>query len=150
MNTYAVTKEDFIKFNNAKELFRELYNVCLLFKETDHYYYCYCRRLRSQVVKCSLCKFSVIFNDKSHERFLITHRNKPEKLQEIVDIYWNFVKQIQKEDKSALEFFNKEYVWTFRDYRSHIDMRSTLDEIIEHNEELISSNGLEKFLDNFV
>ena len=35
-------------------------------------------------------------------------------------------------------------------YRNHIDMRSTLDEIIEHNEELITSNGLQKFLDNFV
>ena len=29
-------------------------------------------------------------------------------------------------------------------------MRSTLDEIIEHNEELITSNGLQKILDNFV
>ena len=150
MNVYATSKQDFVKFNNARELFKELYNVCLLFKETDHYYYCHCRKLRSQFVKCSLCKFGDIFDDKSYERFLITYRNEPEKLQKVVDIYWNFVQNIKKEDQSALDYFNKEYVWTFRDYRNHVDMRSTLDEIIEHNEELITSNGLQKILDNFV
>ena len=150
MNVYATTKQDFIKFNNVRELFRELYNICLLFKETEHWYYCNCRKLRPNRIKCTLCKFDDAFDDKSYERFLITHRNNPEKLQKIVDIYWNFIQQIKKEDQSALDFFNKEYVWTFRDYRQHIDLRSTLDEIIEHNEELISSNGLEKFLENFV
>ena len=150
MNVYATTKQDFVKFNNTKELFKELYNVCLLFKETDHYYYCYCRRLRSQTVKCTLCKFDDAFDDKSYEKYLITYRSNSEKLQKVVNIYWNFVQQIKKEDQSALDFFNKEYVWTFRNCRNHIDMRSTLDEIIERNEELITSNRLEKFLDNFV
>ena len=150
MNVYATTKQDFIKFNNVRELFRELYNICLLFKETEQWYYCNCQKLRPNRIKCTLCKFDDAFDDKSYERFLITHRNNPEKLQKIVDIYWNFIQQIKKEDQSALDFFNKEYVWTFRDYRQHIDLRSTLDEIIEHNEELISSNELEKFLENFV
>ena len=150
MNVHATTKQDFIKFDNAKELFRELYNVCLLFKETDHFYYCYCRTTRSQIVKCNLCKFDDLFDNKSHERFLLTHRNDMDKLQTYVDIYWQFVQKISKEDKNALNFLNQDYVWSFRDYRNQISMRSTIEEIIEHNEELISANGLEIFLKNFV
>ena len=150
MNVHATTKQDFIKFDNAKELFRELYNVCLLFKETDHFYYCYCRTTRSQIVKCNLCKFDDLFDNKSHERFLLTHRNDMDKLETYVDIYWQFVQKISKEDKNALNFLNQDYVWSFRDYRNQISMRSTIEEIIEHNEELISANGLEIFLKNFV
>ena len=150
MNVHATTKQDFIKFDNAKELFRELYNVCLLFKETDHFYYCYCRTTRSQIVKCNLCKFDDLFDNKSHERFLLTHRNDMDKLQTYVDIYWQFVQKISKEDKNALNFLNQDYVWSFRDYRNQISMRSTIEEIIEHNEELISANGLEIFFKNFV
>ena len=150
MNVHATTKQDFIKFDNAKELFRELCNVCLLFKETDHFYYCYCRTTRSQIVKCNLCKFDDLFDNKSHERFLLTHRNDMDKLQTYVDIYWQFVQKISKEDKNALNFLNQDYVWSFRDYRNQISMRSTIEEIIEHNEELISANGLEIFLKNFV
>lgn len=150
MNVHATTKHDFIKFANAKELFRELYNVCLLFKEKDHFYYCYCRTTRSQIVKCNLCKFDDLFDDKSYEKFLLTHRNDIEKLQTVVDIYWEFIQKISKEHRTALDFLNQDYVWTFRDYRNHIEMRSELNEIIEHNEELISANGLEKFLEVFV
>lgn len=97
-----------------------------------------------------MCKFDDAFDDKSYEKFLLTHRKDQEKLQQIVDVYWNFIQKIQKEDRSALDFFNKEYVWTFRDYRQGIDMRSTLDEVIEHNEELITSNGLDTFLEIFL
>ena len=97
-----------------------------------------------------MCKFEDEFDDKSYEKFLITNRNNEEKLQQVVDIYWNFIQEIKKEDQSALDFFNKEYVWTFRDYRQGVDIRSTLDEIIEHNEELITSNGLAKFLEHYV
>ena len=150
MNVYAKTKEEFIKFNNSGELFKELYNVCMLFKNSDHWFYCSCKKLRSAFIKCSLCKFDDIFDDKSKEKYLITHRHDAHKLQEVVDIYWTFMQKIQKEDQSALDFFKKEYVWTYRDYRNHIDMRSDLDEIIDSNEEIISSNGLDNFLKHYV
>ena len=101
-------------------------------------------------MKCNLCKFDDLFEDKSHERFLLTHRNDVEKLQTYVDIYWQFVQKISEEDKNALDFLNQDYVWKFRDYRNHIEMSSDIDEIIEHNEEVISANGLEKFLEVFV
>ena len=81
---------------------------------------------------------------------MITYRHDTEKLQKIVDLYWSFVQHVQKQDPSALNFFNKEYVWTYRDYRNHIDMRSDLDEIIDSNEEIINSSGLDNFFKNFI
>ena len=150
MNAYAKTKEEFIKFNNSKELFKELYNVCMLFKNSDHWYYCNCRNLRSQKIKCELCKFDDIFDDKLKEKYLITYRDDIEKLKTIVDIYWSHIQKIQKQDPSALDFFNKEYVWTFKDYRNCIDIRCELDEIIKHNEEIINSSGIDHFLKHYI
>ena len=150
MNVYAKTKQEFIKFNNARELFKELYNVCMLFKNSDHWYYCNCRNLRSRNIKCTLCRFDDSFDDKFNERFMITYRNDVEKLQKLVDIYWSFVRKLQQEDPSALNFFEKEYVWTFRDYRQGIDLRSELDQIIDSNEEIINSSGLQHFLKHYI
>ena len=150
MNAYAKTKEEFIKFNNSKELFKELYNVCMLFKNSDHWYYCSCRNLRSQKIKCELCKFDDSFDDKFKEKYMITYRHNIEKLQELVDTYWYHIVKIQKQDPSALDFFNKEYVWTFRDYRNCIDIRCELDEIITHNEEIINSSGIDHFLKHYI
>ena len=150
MNVYAKTKQEFIKYNNARELFKELYNVTMLFKNSDHWYYCYCRNLRAQKIKCGLCKFDDCFNDKYKEKFMITYRNDVEKLQEIVDIYWSYVQKIKEQDESALDFFCKEYVWTFRDYRQCIDSRSELDQIIDSNEEIINKHGLTYFFKHYI
>ena len=150
MNVYAKTKQEFIKYNNARELFKELYNVTMLFKNSDHWYYCYCRNLRAQKIKCGLCKFDDCFNDKSKEKFMIKYRNDVEKLQEIVDIYWSYVQKIKEQDESALDFFCKEYVWTFRDYRQCIDSRSELDQIIDSNEEIINKHGLTYFFKHYI
>ena len=80
---------------------------------------------------------------------MISYRNDEEKLLKTVDEYWVFICNIKKEDATALDFFNKEYMWTFRDYRQGIDIRTTLNEIIEDNEDLIKRNGLENFLKAF-
>lgn len=146
MNLHALEKKDFIKYNNVKQLFKELFNICKLF-EADHFYYCYCHR--SKTPECALCKFSKFFENKSVEKYLISYRNDEEKLLKTVDEYWVFICNIKKEDATALDFFNKEYMWTFRDYRQGIDIRTTLNEIIEDNEGLIKRNGLENFLKAF-
>ena len=150
MNAYAKTKQEFITFSNARELFKQLYNVCMLFKNTDHWYYCNCRNLRSGKVKCTLCRFEDSFDDKSKEKYMINYRHDVEKLQKIVDIYWSFVQQLQKEDPSALDFFNKEYVWTFRDYKNGTESRCDLDQIIDSNEEIITSSGLQHFFKHYI
>ena len=109
MNVYASDKQNFIKYDSVKQLFKELYNVCLIFKDNSNYY-CYCRNLCNQTIKCGICKFEDAFDDKSYEKCLITYRHNEEKLQQVVDVYWNFIQKIKKEDQSALDFFNKEYV----------------------------------------
>ena len=81
---------------------------------------------------------------------MITYRNDEEKLQEIVSIYWSFVRKIQQEDASALDFFCKEYVWTYRDYKQGIYSRCELDEIIESNEEIINKHGLTYFFKHYI
>ena len=150
MNAYAKTKQEFIKYDNARELFKELYNVMMLFKNTDHWYYCNCRNLRAQKIKCTLCKFDDCFDDKFKEKFMITYRNNVEKLEELRDIYWSFVRKIQQEDASALDFLCKEYVWTYRDYKQGIDSRCELDKIIESNEEMIKKHGLNYFFKHYI
>ena len=150
MNVYAKTKQEFIKFNNARELFKELYNVCMLFKNSDHWYYCYCRNLRSQNVKCELCKFDDSFDDRFKEKFMITYRHDVEKLQEIVTFYWSYIQKIQKQDPSALDFFNKEYSWSYRNYKEGIISSCTLDEIIDSNEEIITSSGIDHFFQHYI
>ena len=81
---------------------------------------------------------------------MITYRNNVEKLQEIVDIYWSYVQKLQQEDASALNFFTKEYVWTFRDYKQGIDSRCELDQIIESNEKIIAEHGLTYFFKHYI
>ena len=44
---------------------------------------------------------------------------------------------------NALDFFKKEYVWSFRDYRNGTDLSMTLQEIIDSTDELIRFNGKE-------
>ena len=147
MDVYAKTKEEFIKFNNSKEVFKELYNVCMLFKNSDHWYYCNCEKLK---VKCALCKFDQAFDDKSKEKYMVKYRDDVEKLQKLVDIYWSYIVSIQKEDATVLNFFNKEFVWAYRDYKNCIDYKCDLDEIIESNEEIINSSGLDHFFKHYI
>ena len=150
MNIYATSKENFITSENPQKVFRELCNLCLLLKNESVNYYCYCHRLRSKTVKCGLCKFSDALDDKCYDKFLLTHRQDLDKLKEIAETYWKFIQNIRKEDASALDFFNKNYSWNFRDYRQGLDLHCDLDQIIEHNEELITSNGLEFFFQHYV
>lgn len=147
MNVHAKTKEEFIIFNNAKELFKELYNVCMLFKNSDHWYYCNCQKLKS---KCALCQFDEKFDDKILEKYMVKHRHDVEKLQDLVAIYWTSVKKVQKEDPSTLDFFNKEYSWNHRDHRHCRYLSCDLEQIIQSNEEIINSSGLDHFFKHFI
>ena len=147
MNAYAKTKEEFIKFNNARELFKELYNVCMLFKNSDHWYYCNCQKLKS---KCALCQFDNKFDDKNLEKYMVKYRHDVEKLQDVVTIYWTSVRKVQKEDPDTLDFFNKEYIWSHRDHRHCRYLSCDLEQIIQSNEEIINSSGLDHFFKHFI
>ena len=44
---------------------------------------------------------------------------------------------------NALDFFKREYMWSFRDYRNGRDLSMTLQEFIDSTDELIRLNGEE-------
>ena len=44
---------------------------------------------------------------------------------------------------NALDYFKKEYVWSFRDYRNGTDLSMTLQGVIDSTDELIRLNGEE-------
>ena len=44
---------------------------------------------------------------------------------------------------NALDFFKREYIWSFRDYRNDRDLSMTLQEVIDSTDELIRLNGEE-------
>ena len=44
---------------------------------------------------------------------------------------------------NALDFFKKEYIWSFHDYRNGTDISMTLQEVIDSTNELIRLNGEE-------
>ena len=44
---------------------------------------------------------------------------------------------------NALDYFKKEYVWSFCDYRNGIDLSMTLQGVIDSTDELIRLNGEE-------
>ena len=94
------------------------------------------------VIYVNLVKY---FYDNGAEKYLLTYRNNEEKLLKVVDNYWVFICKIKKSDNTALDFFNKEYTWNFRDYRQGIDISMSLEEVIKSNNELIELNGLDQY-----
>ena len=44
------------------------------------------------------------------------------------------------EDKNSLDFFDNEYSWSMRDYRSYFYHSMTLTEIIENDKEFVKRN----------
>ena len=46
---------------------------------------------------------------------------------------------------SALDFFKKEYVWSFHDYRNGVELSTNLQEVIDSTDELIRLNGGEGY-----
>ena len=46
---------------------------------------------------------------------------------------------------SALDFFKKEYVWSFHDYRNGVELSINLHEVIDSADELIRLNGGEGY-----
>ena len=112
--------EDFLKFETAK-LHRELTNILLIATEESNYHYCYCR----QTNKCALCQLcSFLYASKEQkidcltpENFLQTFYNDRMKLEKFLNIISPFFKKTYSEDESSVEFFDKEYVWSLRNYQ---------------------------------
>ena len=142
MNVHASDKESFIPHDDVPKLFKELYNICKITEADGHFYYCYCNNKASE---CYLCKFSNFIYHNKIDEFVLVNRNNKEKLLELVDKVWYYVRKIRKEDTDALDFFNKRYSWNFKDYKNHIDISLPLEECIQNDIGLLERNGQEQY-----
>ena len=81
----------------------------------------------------------------SLEEFLIRNRNNEQNLLRLVDLFRPYFRKMRLFKLSALDFFNKEYVWSFRDYRNGVELSMNLQEVIDSTNELIRLNGEEGY-----
>ena len=149
-----VSKKHFIKYDNIEKLYYELSNIVHLAANTCHIFYCYCKETSCFCFtkrKCTLCKFCSLFftnngiDNMSLEEFLIRNRNNEQNLLHIVDLFWPYFRKMRLFKPSALDFFKKEYVWSFRDYRNGVELSMNLQEVIDSTNELIRLNGEEGY-----
>ena len=154
MNFNTVFKKNFIKYDNVKDLYFELSNIVQLAANTCHTFYCFCDKRGCFCFtrkKCTLCKFCSLFftnnglDNMSLEEFLIRNRNNEQSLLRLVDLFWPYFKKMRLFQPNALDFFKKEYAWSFGDYKNDTDLSMTLQEVIDSTDELIRLNGEEVF-----
>ena len=154
MNFNMVSKKAFIKYNNVEKSYYELSNIVHLTANICHIFYCYCKETSCFCFtkrKCTLCKFCSLFftnngiDKMSLEEFLIQNRNNEQNLLRLVDLFWHYFRKMRLFKPSALDFFKKEYVWSFRDYRNGIELSMNLQEVIDSTDELIKLNGEENY-----
>ena len=140
-------KHNFIRYNSTSELHKELTNILLLATEDSNFFYCYCDKFsetRSKCDLCALCEF--LFDDDNlmdglpPKKFLQLNYDNRVKLEEFASKISPFFKRIERNDRRALEFFDKEYVWTLKDYSSATYYSMTLTEIIENDKDLVKNN----------
>ena len=81
----------------------------------------------------------------SLEEFLIRNRNNEQNLLRLVHLFWPYFRKMRLFKPSALDFFKKEYVWSFRDYRNGVELSMNLQEVIDSTNELIGLNGEEGY-----
>ena len=152
MNFNAILKKNFIKYDNVEKLHFELANIVNLAANTDHIFYCYYKELIACCCikrKCTLCEFCSLFfsnhetNNMSIEELLLRNRKNETELLRLVDLFWPYLTKMRLFKPDALDFFKQEYKWSFRDYRNHMDLSMTLQEVIHSTEELIELNGEE-------
>ena len=140
-------KHNFIRYNSTSELHKELTNILLLATEDSNFFYCYCDKFsetRSKCDLCALCEF--LFDDDNlmdglpPKKFLQLNYDNRVKLEEFASKISPFFKRIERNDRRALEFFDKEYVWTLKDYSSATYYSMTLTKIIENDKDLVKNN----------
>ena len=154
MNFNTVFKKKFVKYDNVENLYFELSNTVQLAANPCHIFYCFCDKIGCFCFtrkKCALCKFCSLFftnnglDNMSLEELLIQNRNNEQNLLWLLDLFWPYFKKMRLFQPSALDFFKKEYVWSFRDYRNGTDLSMTLQELIDSTNELIRLNEEENF-----
>ena len=81
----------------------------------------------------------------SLEEFLIRNRNNEQDLLRLVDLFWPYLRKMRLFKPSVLDFFKKEYVWSFPNYKDGTVLSMNLQELIGSTDELIRLNGEEVY-----
>ena len=140
--------EEFLKFDTAK-LHRELTNILLIATEESNYHYCYCSQKNnsSKCALCRLCSFLYIRTDRSGfieglppKKFLQKFYKNRVKLVKFLNLILPFFKEMSSKDERTLEFFDKEYEWSLRNYQEGTYSTMTLDEIINSDKQFVKYN----------
>ena len=139
----------FLKFDSTSGLHKELTNIVLIATEECNGNYCFCNQTVFCcffVRKCALCNLcNKLYREDdfmdclSARKFLQNYDNR-EKFEKFVDLIWPFFKKMYYLDKRLLDFFDKEYVWSMRNYREGTFSRMTLTEIIDSDKEFVKNN----------
>ena len=140
--------EEFLKFDTAK-LHRELTNILLIATEESNYHYCYCSQ-KNNSSKCALCRLCSFLNvriDRSGfidglppKKFLQKFYNDRVKLVKFLNLILPFFKEMYSKDERSLEFFDKDYEWSLRNYQEGTYSTMTLDEIIDSDKQFVKNN----------
>ena len=135
--------EEFLKFDTAK-LHRELTNILLIATEESNHYCCYCRQT-SKCALCQLCSFPYATKEQKIDglppkKFLQKFYNVREKLEKFLNIISLFFEKMYSQDKRSVQFFNKEYSWSLRNYQEGTYLTMTLDEIIDSDKIFVRNN----------
>ena len=141
-------RKDFLKFESTTELHKELTNILLIATDESNYFYCYCNERR----KCNLYDLcSYLYGNENlmeglpPKKFLQLNYAKREKLENFVNRIFPFFVRMEYFDKRSLDFFNKEYVWSSKNYNDSTYSTLTLTEIIDNDKEFVKNNS--KFFD---
>ena len=74
------------------------------------------------------------------KKFLQKFYNDRAKLEKFLNIISPFFEKIYSEDERSVEFFDKEYVWSLRNYKEGTYSTMTLDEIIDSDKIFVHNN----------
>ena len=137
--------DKYITYNSTSELHRELTNILLISIEDNGSFYCYCGE---EFGTCGICVLAYFLLDPNHQnqidrhsprKFLAKNHNNREKLEFLASKMFFYFDKIEKDNKESLEFYQKEYSWSLRDYSTGETLSVDLDESIE-NEILRAEN----------
>ena len=139
--------DKYIFLNSTTELHEELTNILLLC--TEQYgddWYCYCRKEFAKCDLCNLIDFLIDIDDKnlmdglSPKKFLQFNFNNRFKLEEFSLKILPFFDAIKKNHPNSLEFFERRYHWSSRDYFSGKFLSLSLKEVIENEINFVKYN----------
>ena len=120
---FFVTGEKILKYKDASDLFKKLYNFSKMLTADQHFDHCYCNLTKNQCWLCHLCDYvrhSDIKND------LIRYRKQEDSL---IDIAYRFLYYIKRIKKDKLHDDDEKYVLDF--FKRKFDCTMSFDEVIK-------------------